>query len=195
MEAYLSKLSLQIIMGLLPIIPVMTGLLGLLGVQDPPYVAADVPPIVLLDTNLRFYSGVWLGLGLALYWVIPRIETESDLFREIWAMIFIGGIGFLRSMTLLASPLLIRKAEPKRKPENANLPPKTLTNLWPPSGGFGRIVGSVASWRHRPQRPAEAAPKNPRTTAFCGQALCPIPSTWNVLSQHSHAVFRAAILA
>jgi uncharacterized protein DUF4345 len=63
-----------------------------------------VPPIVLLDTNLRFYSGVWLGLGLALYWVIPRIETESDLFREIWAMIFIGGIGRLLSMMLLASP-------------------------------------------------------------------------------------------
>ena len=62
----MSKLVLQIIMALMGIIPVTTGLLGLLGVEDPPYLAAGVPSIVLLDTNLRFYSGVWLGLGLAL---------------------------------------------------------------------------------------------------------------------------------
>jgi hypothetical protein len=104
MEGYMSKLALQIIMGLLAIIPVATGLLGLLGVEDPYYAAAGVPSIVLLDTNLRFYSGVWLGLGLALYWVIPRIETQSVLFRAIWAMIFVGGIGRLLSMMLLASP-------------------------------------------------------------------------------------------
>jgi Domain of unknown function (DUF4345) len=104
MEGYMSKLALQIIMALLAIIPVVTGLLGLLGVEDPYYAAAGVPPIVLLDTNLRFYSGVWLGLGLALYWLIPRIETQSVLFRAIWAMIFVGGIGRLLSMMLLASP-------------------------------------------------------------------------------------------
>ena len=100
----MSKLTLQIVMGLLGIIPVATGLLGLLGVEDPFYTAAGVPPIVLLDTNLRFYSGVWLGLGLALYWLIPRIERQSVLFRAIWAMIFLGGIGRLLSMMLLASP-------------------------------------------------------------------------------------------
>ncbi len=100
----MSKLTLQIIMGLLAIIPVSTGLLGLLGVDDPVYVAAGVPRIVLLDTNLRFYSGVWLGLGVALCWLIPSIEKQTVLFRAIWAMIFIGGIGRLLSMTVLAPP-------------------------------------------------------------------------------------------
>jgi hypothetical protein len=100
----MSKLTLQIIMGLLGIIPVATGLLGLLGVEDPFYIAAGVPPIVLLDTNLRFYSGVWLGLGLALYWLIPSIEKQTIAFRVIWAMIFFGGIGRLLSMMLLAWP-------------------------------------------------------------------------------------------
>ena len=100
----MSKLTLQIVMGLLGIIPVVTGLLGLLGVEDPFYVAVSVPPIVLLDTNLRFYSGVWLGLGLALYWLIPTIERQTVLFRAIWAMIFIGGLGRLLSMILLAWP-------------------------------------------------------------------------------------------
>lgn len=100
----MSKRALQIVMGLLGIIPVATGLLGLLGVEDPVYVAAGVPSIVLLDTNLRFYSGVWLGLGLALYWLIPTIERQTVLFRVLWAMIFVGGIGRLLSMLLLASP-------------------------------------------------------------------------------------------
>jgi hypothetical protein len=91
-------------MGLLGIIPVATGLLGLLGVEDPVYVAAGVPPIVLLDTNLRFYSGVWVGVGLALWWLIPTIERQTVLFRMLWGMIFLGGIGRLLSMIVLGSP-------------------------------------------------------------------------------------------
>ena len=100
----MSKLALQIVLGLLAIIPVATGLLGLLGVEEPVYVAAGVPPIVLLDTNLRFYSGVWVGLGLALYWLIPTIERQTVLFRVLWGMIFIGGIGRLLSMIMLGWP-------------------------------------------------------------------------------------------
>lgn len=100
----MSKRILQIVMGVLAIIPATTGLVGLLGVEDPPYVAAGVPPIVVLDTNLRFYSGVWLGLGIAFYWLIPTIERQTVLFRVLWVMIFIGGIGRLLSMTMLGWP-------------------------------------------------------------------------------------------
>ena len=100
----MSKRALQIVMGLLAFIPVATGLLGLLGVKDPFYVAAGVPRIVILDSNLRFYSGVWLGLGLALYRMIPSIEKRTIPFRGLWAMIFIGGIGRLLSMLVLARP-------------------------------------------------------------------------------------------
>ena len=35
MEGHMSKLALQIVMGILGIMPVATGLLGLLGVEDP----------------------------------------------------------------------------------------------------------------------------------------------------------------
>jgi hypothetical protein len=100
----MNKFNLQIVMGLLGIIPVATGLLGMMGVHDPVYVAAGVPPIVLLDTNLRFYSGVWVGLGLALWWLIPTIERQTVLFRVLWGTIFIGGIGRLLSMIMLAWP-------------------------------------------------------------------------------------------
>jgi hypothetical protein len=100
----MNKFNLQIVMGLLGIIPVATGLLGMMGVHDPVYVAAGVPPIVLLDTNLRFYSGIWVGVGLALWWLIPTIERQTVLFRVLWGMIFIGGIGRLLSMIMLAWP-------------------------------------------------------------------------------------------
>ena len=100
----MNKFNLQIVMGLLGIIPVATGLLGMMGVHDPVYVAAGVPPIVLLDTNLRFFSGVWVGLGLALWSLIPTIERQTVLFRVLWGMIFIGGIGRLLSMIMLEWP-------------------------------------------------------------------------------------------
>jgi hypothetical protein len=100
----MNKFNLQIATGLLGIIPVATGLLGMMGVHDPVYVAAGVPPIVLLDTNLRFFSGVWVGVGLALWWLIPTIERQTVLFRALWGMIFIGGIGRLLSMIMLGWP-------------------------------------------------------------------------------------------
>jgi Domain of unknown function (DUF4345) len=100
----MNKLNLQIATGLLGTFSVATGLLGMMGVQDPVYVAAGVPPILLLDTNLRFYSGVWVGLGLALWWLIPTIERQTVLFRVLWGMFFIGGIGRLLSMIMLGWP-------------------------------------------------------------------------------------------
>ena len=100
----MNKFNLQIVTGLLGIVPVATGLLGMMGVQDPVYVAAGVPLIVLLDTNLRFFSGVWVGVGLALWWLIPTIERQTVLFRVLWGMIFIGGIGRLLSMIMLGWP-------------------------------------------------------------------------------------------
>jgi hypothetical protein len=103
-EGQMNKFNLQIVMRLVGIIPVATGLLGMMGVDDPVYVAAGVPPIVLLDTNLRFFSGAWVGLGLALYWLIPTIERQTVLFRVLWGMIFIGGIGRLLSMIMLGLP-------------------------------------------------------------------------------------------
>jgi hypothetical protein len=77
-------------------------MIGLLGVSDPLYAA--LPRDVLLDSNLRFLSGVWLGVGLALLWTLPRIERQTALFRALWGMIFLGGVGRLISMAALATP-------------------------------------------------------------------------------------------
>jgi hypothetical protein len=95
---------LQVVTAVLSIIPVATGLIGLAGLRDPLYAPVSTPHAILLDTNLRFFSGMWLGLGLALWWLIPSIEKETTLFRAAWGAIFAGGIGRVLSMVFAGIP-------------------------------------------------------------------------------------------
>jgi hypothetical protein len=87
-------------------IPVVTGVITMFGLSDPLYASAGIPANAVLDSNLRFFGGVWLGLGLSLYLLIPDIEKQTILFRVLWGMIFLGGIGRLASMFFLAPPPL-----------------------------------------------------------------------------------------
>jgi hypothetical protein len=102
----MSRRLLQILTAILGAVPVLTGIIGLFGLADPIYADAGIPANALLDSNLRFLSGAWLGLGLAVWWLVPRIEAQTVLFRALWAMIFIGGIGRLLSMLFLGMPPL-----------------------------------------------------------------------------------------
>jgi hypothetical protein len=100
----MSKKSLQITMAVLAAIPVLTGVITMFGLSDPIYANAGIPAHALLDSNLRFFGGIWLVLGLALYWLIPRIDTQTVLFRVLWGMIFVGGVGRLLSMLFVGMP-------------------------------------------------------------------------------------------
>lgn len=100
----MSKRNLQILTAVLAAIPIITGVVGMSGVRDPLYASSGVPTNVLLDSNLRFFSGVWLGLGVAMCWMIPRIDQQTLLFRVLWGMIFLGGVGRLISMATFAFP-------------------------------------------------------------------------------------------
>jgi hypothetical protein len=100
------KRGLQIATAVLGAIPVVTGIITMFGLSDPIYASASIPANALLDSNLRFFGGVWLGLGIALYWLIPNIEKQTVLFRVLWGMIFLGGIGRLLSMVFLGLPPL-----------------------------------------------------------------------------------------
>ena len=102
----MTKRKLQIVMVILGAVPVLTGLIGLMGLADPLYARPNLTPDNTLDSNLRFYAGVWLGLGLAAWWLVPRIEHETTLFRALWLMIFLGGIGRLLSLAMAGLPLL-----------------------------------------------------------------------------------------
>ena len=54
---------------------------------------------------MRFLAGIWLGLGLASWWLVPRIAQETVLFRFLWMMIFLGGVGRLISMASVGLPM------------------------------------------------------------------------------------------
>ena len=100
----MNRRPLQIATAILACVPALTGLLAMTGVNDPLYGALQLPHDATLDSNLRFYGGVWLGLGLAAFWLVPRIERETVLFRFLWLMIFAGGIGRLLSLVLTGMP-------------------------------------------------------------------------------------------
>jgi len=100
----MSRSALQIVSAILALVPVVTGVIGLRGINDPVYAPVSSPQAILLDTNLRFFSGLWLGLGLAYLWLIPSIERQTILFRAIWGAIFVGGIGRLLSIALTGTP-------------------------------------------------------------------------------------------
>ena len=101
----MSKRALQILTAILALVPIATGIIGMFGLSDPIYAPMGLPHNALLDSNLRFFAAVWLGLGLALLWLVPRIETETVLFRVFWGMIFIGGIGRLLAMIFTGLPI------------------------------------------------------------------------------------------
>lgn len=102
----MGRRALQIATAALALVPILTGIITMLGVSDPLYASSGVPALPVLDSNLRFFGGVWLGLGLALLWLVPRIESEGVLFRVVWGGIFLGGIGRLLSIVMVGAPPL-----------------------------------------------------------------------------------------
>lgn len=100
----MTRRSLQVATAILACVPTLTGLLAMTGLDDPLYRTLQLPRDATLDSNLRFYAGVWFGLGLAAFWLLPRIERETFLFRFLWLMIFCGGLGRLLSLVLTGMP-------------------------------------------------------------------------------------------
>lgn len=100
----LQRRLLQIFLVLLALIVVVLGLLGMLGVDNPLYASVELPRSALLDTNMRFYSGLWLGLGIAVLATVRTLEKHFAIYCVLWGMIFVGGIGRLLSLLTLGLP-------------------------------------------------------------------------------------------
>jgi hypothetical protein len=99
-----SRFPLQLVTALLALIPIVTGIVTLLGIRDPIYRRLGLPSSPILDSNLRFFGGIWLGLGLAMLWLVPTIEHQGVLFRALWMAVFLGGLGRLLSWIVIGAP-------------------------------------------------------------------------------------------
>jgi hypothetical protein len=100
----MSRRLLQVVTAILSLIPIVTGIITMAGVADPLYASLDLPRSPLLDSNLRFLGGIWLGLGLAMLYLVPSIERQTVLFRALWGAVFLGGIGRALSALLIGLP-------------------------------------------------------------------------------------------
>jgi hypothetical protein len=101
-----SRRILQIVIGLLATAPLLTGLLGMTGIDNPIYSSHPLSDNVLLDSNLRYLNGFSVGIALALYYIIPYIESHTLLLRAICGIIFLGAAGRILSVAFLGLPPL-----------------------------------------------------------------------------------------
>ena len=74
------------------------------GAASPMYADGGIPNFPILDSNLRFFGGLALGLGLLFLWIVPRIERHGVIFRVGWFCAFLGGVGRLVSLPAVGSP-------------------------------------------------------------------------------------------
>jgi hypothetical protein len=92
-------------MAIIGLAPLVMGFLGFYnGARGPLYTDATTCLSILLDSNLRYFHGLWLGTGFVTYWLIPRIERETTLFRAVWLMVFFGALGRIVSMLTVGLP-------------------------------------------------------------------------------------------
>jgi hypothetical protein len=103
----MSRTLLQILTALLALVPIATGIAGLL--LGPAELRTFSPistndPHHVLDSNYRYFSGLWLALGLCLLYTVRSIEYHGLIFRLVWGAIFIGGMGRVISMIQLGMP-------------------------------------------------------------------------------------------
>jgi hypothetical protein len=96
--------ALQVCLILAALIVMLTGVLGMLGVLNPLYASILLPHEPLLDTNLRFYSGLWLVIGIAILATVRSFERHLGMYRLIWAMLFVGGVGRMMSLIMMGPP-------------------------------------------------------------------------------------------
>ena len=96
---------LQLATGLIGLATVGLGTVQLLrGAASPMYAHLALPADPTLDSNLRFFGGLGLGLGVVLLLLVPRIERHDLLFAAVWLCTFVGGVGRILSWAAVGPP-------------------------------------------------------------------------------------------
>lgn len=107
-----SKRMLQLILGFVSMLAFYTAYLGYAyGAVNWYYGFTDsqvyTKGLMMLDSNVRFFSGLWLGVGIVLIWLIPRIAKDKTALRILAVLFFFGGVGRLISILTCGLPSFI----------------------------------------------------------------------------------------
>jgi hypothetical protein len=81
------KALLQAVVGLACLVPLMAGSMGVL--RGVAWLHGDG---VSLDSQFRYMSGIFLGLGIAFVSCIPGIEHKTGRFRLLGVLAVLGGL-------------------------------------------------------------------------------------------------------
>jgi hypothetical protein len=93
---------LQAVVAVAALVPITGGLAGvLLGVGLDPRPTAGAAD---LDSHWRYLSGLLLGIGLAAWASVARIEAMGARFRLIALIVVVGGLGRLCSLAAVGRP-------------------------------------------------------------------------------------------
>lgn len=77
---------------------------GLAGVVLGSGMLDDPSASISLDSHVRYLSGLLLGIGLASWTMIPRIETATVPFRLITFLVVTGGLARLAGVFAVGVP-------------------------------------------------------------------------------------------
>ena len=91
----MEKRLLQIVIGLAALAPILVGVAGL--VWGPALGGGSI--IGFGDSQLRYLSGVLVGVGAAYWMLVPTIEREGERLFMLTLIVVIGG--FCRAASLL----------------------------------------------------------------------------------------------
>jgi Domain of unknown function (DUF4345) len=94
--------GLQVVLTVGGLVAITTGVIAIVGGIDtfPGSPEAENPA----DNEARFLNAIWVAFGVAILWVVPRVERETLLVRFLGAAIFLGGVARLASIIDVGEP-------------------------------------------------------------------------------------------
>jgi hypothetical protein len=107
-SSQIEKRALQTVVAVAALTPLLIGLTGV--ISGPDFLKLSYPWPADLDSHFRFYSGIFVAIGLGWYSCIPGIELKGPRFRMLAALTFAGGLARLFSLITVGLPSMGHRA-------------------------------------------------------------------------------------
>lgn len=92
----------QAAFALLGVVAITAGLISVIGgAGSVPGVESAHPN---LESELRFYSALWVALGCVAVWLVPRVANETLAARAVLAAVFAAGLARVISLVSAGAP-------------------------------------------------------------------------------------------